>query len=284
MLPINKSSLVIEPFFIQEGRPLKDFLFLDEPNSGISKDKTKWSKRFSSLHNGTTKEVEINNNGFRSNEFKTNHSEHHVLFMGCSVTWGSGLYWEETWSNKLYNKFLKDFNLSGYFNLGIPGDSIFSQIVYAFKYFKQYGNPNTIFFNMPEIKRFYAYSEIDKSLTGAGISKDENKILNLLSYQYYYMFEQYCLSNSINLLSFSWAEYEFDAENSNIKEFDTFFSINRKDLLSHVDLYSKANLKDKFSIVARDGIHFGTAYSEYWSNFMYEKYKSLTSISNEIKN
>jgi hypothetical protein len=271
----SKSSIVIEPYFIQEGRPLKDFIYLDYPSSGISKDKSKWSERFFYFHNQTTKPTEINKNGFRCDEFKNKHDGAHILFMGCSVTWGTGLYFNETWTSKLYEKLLQDFGLSGYFNIGIPGDSIFSQVVHAFKYFKNYGNPNIIFFNMPEIERFYAYSENDKSLVGSGVLKDKNEILNLLAYQYYYMLEQYCLSHGIKLLSFTWTEDELNLEKHNIKNFDTFYSIKKENMLKHIDWYSKENPEDKFSIVARDKKHFGTAYSDFWSKFMYEKYKEL---------
>lgn len=275
MVLINRGSLIIEPYFIQEGRPLKDFLYLDDPNSGISQDSAKWSKRFFSLHSETTKPIEINKNGFRCDEFKNEHNGTHILFMGCSVTWGTGLYLNETWASKLYNKFLEDHDLSGYFNIGIPGDSIFAQVVHAFKYFKNYGNPDIIFFNIPEIRRFYAYSENDKSLVGAGVLKDKNDILNLLSYQYYYMFEQYCRSHDIKILSFTWAEDEFNLDNSNIKDFDTFYSINKQDVLDHVDLYIKENPEDEVATTARDKVHFGTAYSDYWSKLIYKKYKDL---------
>ena len=275
MISVNKSSVVIEPYFIQEGRPLKDFIYLDDLNSGVSKDKSKWSERFFYLHNETTKPIEINKNGFRCDEFKNKHNGTHILFMGCSVTWGTGLYFNETWSSKLYYKFLEDFDLSGYFNIGIPGDSIFAQVVTAFKYFKNYGNPDIIFFNIPEIRRFYAYSEKDKSLVGSGVLKDKNDILNLLSYQYYYMLEQYCLSHGIKILSFTYAEDQFNLDKSKIKDFNTFYSIDKQDMIDHVNIYSKKNLEDEFSITARDGIHFGTAYSDYWSKFMYEKYKEL---------
>ena len=270
----NAKGLMLNPNFIQEGRPIKNFIYLDEPNSGISKNKNNWSKRFFNLHEGSTKEIEINKNGFRCEEFKKQHEDFHILFMGCSVTWGTGLKIEETWSNKLYNKFLKQNKLSGYFNLGVPGDSIFSQTLHAFKYFKNFGNPNLIFFNIPDLERFYAYSENDKSIVGASIHKDKYEIFDLLNYQYYYMLDQYCHSNNIKLMSFTWEEDETNFIKSNIKNFNTFYPINQKNLLDYVNLYCSLNLNEKFSRIARDNIHFGTAHNDYWANFMYEKYKN----------
>jgi hypothetical protein len=271
----DAKGLTLDPFFIQEGRPLNNFIYLDEPNSGISKNKNEWSKRFFSLHESSTKEIEINKNGFRCEEFKKQHEELHILFMGCSVTWGTGLNIEETWSKKLYDKFLKQSKLSGYFNIGVPGDSIFSQVSHAFKYFKNFGNPNLIFFNIPDLQRFYAYSDNDKSIVGASVHKDKYGMLNLLAYQYYYMLEQYCYSNNIKLMCFTWERDETNLVESNIKNFNTFYSINQKKLLDHVDLYCNLNPNETFALVARDNMHFGTAYSDYWANFIYDKYKNL---------
>ena len=278
----NGRGFRFEPNFIQEGRPLKDFIYLDEPNSGISQNKDNWSKKFYDLHEGSTKEIEINKNGFRCEEFKKQHDEFHILFMGCSVTWGSGLNIEETWSNKLYNKFLKENKLSGYFNIGIPGDSILSQVIYAFKYFKNFGNPNLIFFNMPTFDRFYAYSENDESIVGALINRDKYDILLLLAYQYYYMLDQYCYSNNIKLMSFAWESHSPDLVNSNVKDFNTFYSINQQNILDYVDLYCSLNPNENFSRFARDNHHFGTAYNDYWANFFYDEYKkSNDSFSNQ---
>ena len=271
----NAKSFILDPFFIQEGRPLKNFIYLDEPNSGISKNKNDWSNRFFSLHEGSTKETEINQNGFRSEEFKKQHDDFHILFMGCSATWGTGLNLEETWSTKLYHKFLKESNLSGYFNVGVPGDSIFAQVSHAFKYFKNFGNPNLIFFNIPDLQRFYAYSQNDKSIVGASVYKDQYEILNLLAYQYYYMLEQYCNSNNIKLMSFSWDPDETNLIISNIKNFTTFYSIDQKNLLDYVDLYCNLNPNEKFARVARDNMHFGIAHNDYWANFIYNEYKKI---------
>jgi hypothetical protein len=72
----DAKGLTLDPFFIQEGRPLNNFIYLDEPNSGISKNKNEWSKRFFSLHESSTKEIEINKYGFRCEEFKKNLNEY----------------------------------------------------------------------------------------------------------------------------------------------------------------------------------------------------------------
>ena len=87
------------------------------------------------------------------------------------------------------------------------------------------------------------------------------------------MLEQYCRSNNIKLMSFTWYQDETNLIISNIKNFNTFYPIDKKNLLDYVDSYCNSNPNDKFSRVARDNMHFGTAYNDYWSNFIYDEYK-----------
>ena len=97
------------------------------------------------------KKNEINSLNFRSDNFIKTHEGLHIVFSGCSNTWGTGL-----------NKILKENPCSGYFNLGILGTSVASQIINLFKYFKEYGNPDIIFINFPDLLRFYGYSDKGK--------------------------------------------------------------------------------------------------------------------------
>ena len=52
-------------------------------------------------------EYKINSHGYRCDEFTTNHKGKHVLFSGCSNTYGVGLKKEEVWAYKVYNKINK---------------------------------------------------------------------------------------------------------------------------------------------------------------------------------
>ena len=65
----------------------KDFIFKNEPASNSNDE---YEKK--------------NLQGFRSDNFKNNNINLHILFNGCSNTEGYGLLLEETCSKKLYNK------------------------------------------------------------------------------------------------------------------------------------------------------------------------------------
>jgi len=221
---------------------------------------------------------EINDLNFRCDNFTNVHNGKHIVFTGCSNTWGTGLKKEEIWAYKTYEKISKDIKCSGYFNLGILGSSIQSQIVNLFKYFNKYGNPDIIFINFPDLLRFYGYNNKDDLFLDTFYTKESKEILSLITFQSYFMLDQYCKSNKIKLYSFSWIHAEqktpighkiFDLP---LKSFDTYYEINKDDMENFVsNVIDSAENKDYLKF-ARDDEHPGTAYNEYWSNFIYEKY------------
>ena len=240
-------------------------LYSDMPSSGISPDIKSWPSNFS-LHHKEVTQQEINSLGFRSDEFTDSHNDKHILFLGCSYTWGTGLYLDEVWSKILYKEIKKSYNLSGYFSLGIPGDSIFSSIVNAFKYFKNFGNPDIIFFNVQDIERFYYLDKKDQKIFRANFK--ENLLINLLAYQYYYMLEQYCIANKIKLVSFTWYLGHKDHA---LKSFNSFYETDIDDISEYVANYYNET-SDELSLLARDGKHLGKAYHQYWADFIYDKF------------
>jgi hypothetical protein len=261
-------NFYIKPDGISQNSLSFDSLFLDIPKSNISLNPEQWTELFKANHSETFSS-EINDLGFRSDEFKKNHKGSHILFLGCSYTWGTGLYLEEVWSKMLYEKIKKEQPTSGFFNLAIPGDSLYSSITNAFKYFKNFGNPDVLFFNIQDIKRFYAYNKENNVFHRSIVS--DNKVLELMSYQYYYMLDQYCTANNINLISFTWC-LEYDTH-----PLDTFKSFNYPEIKNISDFILKCkneNPKGKESLIARDGHHMGTAYHKYWLDYAYDKYKN----------
>jgi hypothetical protein len=227
------------------------YLFLKNPNNL----KASW---FSEC-----KEGEINDFYYRSDSFKKNHKGVNVLFSGCSNTSGVGLYKEEMWSSLVLKKIN---NNSGYFNLSIPGSSIINQIADIFKYCYTYGNPQVIFFNMPNLHRFYYYKK--NILRNGHYNKQALPVIKILIFQYYLMLEQYCKTNNIQLYSFSWNKETEDFLSSHFKE--TFYSIDEDDILNFVYEY-KEKTNNPISINTKDG-HFGVAYNLYWADFIYNKY------------
>lgn len=219
---------------------------------------------------------ELNSLNYRSQEFKNKHDGLHILFSGCSNTFGIGLSYDETWSYKTYKKILENNTVSGYYNLSVPGNSFFHCIVDIFKYVKNFGNPDFIFINFPSLNRFYSYDKKNTNFLPAFYKEQSIDILCLLGFQYYLMLEQYCNANNIKLFSFSWAQNQKNILNEYFKiaklnNFNTWFSINNINLENFLNIFYENNKKLKFSKYARDNAHYGLAYHEYWSNFMYNK-------------
>lgn len=221
---------------------------------------------------------EINSLGYRSEEFTDAHSGLHIVFSGDSYTFGTGVLYEECWAKLTYNKLNKDFKCSGYFNLGYPGSCIANQVVDLFKYFKQYGNPKAIFFNLTNPSRFYMARK-DGKLFNLTFSKDlisldeedGSDLIQTLSMQYYFMLQEYCRQSGIQLYSFSWQpNHSFKT----MPLIDSFYTWSEYEMLSYIDKYSRDN-HDEFIEIARDGNHLGTAAHSFWSDFIYKKFKGL---------
>lgn len=231
-------------------------------------------------------DYKINSYSYRCDEFTTNHKGKHVLFSGCSNTYGVGLKKEEVWAYKVYNKINETEGSSGYFNIGLGGNNIINCILNIFKYCKKFGNPDLIFINLPSQNRFFNFNENEKQyrvVENLGLSKIHH-IEKLTFYNYYLMLEQYCSSNNIKLFSFTWDNYDQHFLNKNINKiyesvsivfknynFKTFYYINEKEMLNDLFLLKQKD-NNKFFDIARDNMHRGTGAHTYWSNFIYNKY------------
>jgi len=231
-------------------------------------------------------EYSVNSYNYRCDEFITTHKEKHVLFSGCSNTYGVGLKKEEVWAYKVYNKINETEGSSGYFNIGLSGNNIINSILNVFKYCKKFGNPDLIFINLPSQSRFFNFDENQKQyriVENLSISKI-HYIEKLTFYNYYLMLEQYCNSNNIKLFSFTWDNYDqhflnkntekiYESVNTTFKKynFKTFYYINEEDMLNNL-FFLKQKYDNKFFDIARDNKHKGTGAHIYWSDFIYNKY------------
>lgn len=233
----------------------------------------------------------VNSNFFRSDEFSDNHDGKHILFSGCSVTYGVGLYTEELWSYLLYNKIKEKEKVSGYYNLGTPGTGVFDIVSNIFKYINMYGNPDTIFIDLPELTRFYALVDSKTSAWTNEVPINRYEYLRygyrharyagdrecsivqeklIYAYQYLFMLQTFCKFNNIQLYLFSY----IDDLNyfMNITDLDSYYKLNSVDLLKKIYKYHEDNPKDKFYLIARDNNHPGTGQHYAWAEEMYEKY------------
>jgi hypothetical protein len=101
----------------------------------------------------------FNDFGCRSDDFKKDHGDKlHVLFAGCSFTYGEGMPIETTWSY-LVNKYINEniAETSGHFNIGKGGanfETIVNQII---GYMNYAGKPDVIFILLPEIGREFLH-------------------------------------------------------------------------------------------------------------------------------
>ena len=259
-----------------------DEIYKTYPKAKLPYNMEKLPLRFMKSNAGTKLE-DLNYWGYRSDEFVKEHEGMHILFGGCSYTWGSGLLKEESWAKKLYNRLSTENKCSGYFNVAFPGSSVFIQVLDMIKYCETYGKPDVIFYGVPGLDRFFGL-EVDQE-TGVALDPPQigNTFIDLqngvlpvsryVSYQSYYMFEKYCESNNIKLFSFSWMPRHFFNKLSEEGAISHFYCYERDDMLASAKEYAANHKGERWVEVSRDGQHLGTAYSQFWADFIYEKYK-----------
>lgn len=172
-----------------------------------------------------------NNFGFRDEDWN---GQAEVLAMGCSNTYGVGVPVEGTWPSILQDLVDKKVR-----NLSAPGISIQDLIFNAFAYFKEFGNPKTILCLFPDpfrlklpTKENLITGDISVPFIDVHFTKKSNtKISSMPKYikrPYDYLdilpmefslflntsliqiLEQYCNSNSIQLLWSSWYSEFYD--------------------------------------------------------------------------
>jgi hypothetical protein len=252
------------------------FSFVDD-DMNILKNHYNHTEKHKNLYfpNTNIEEKEFNSFNYRSDEFIKDHKGKHLLFVGCSYTFGAGIEQELTWPKIVYNNILKKEACSGYFNLGTTGNSIIDSICNMFKYFKIYGNPDAIFFCMPDALRFYNFDEDLNQLRNAWYSKEDLDLLMFINTSQYMILEDYCKANKINLYSFTWVfnkKRHKSVDDIFNENFSTFYKIDLKNQDDFVfDVFSK-DTNNTYTLWAKDERHRGTAYHEYWANFIYNKY------------
>lgn len=237
-------------------------MFLSTPlNFYYSDDDHK--EKFKSLY-------KVNSLGFRGDELIPKTDKTRILFSGCSVTFGQGLYDNfDLWSNRLYHKLSKHFDTDGYFNIAIPGNNILGIIFNLFKYFDKYGNPDYIFLFFPEINRSFYKNESDYHLVLLE-DKDKNlvEINKMLCYQYYFMLKVYCDKNNINLFVSGWDKSENYNDFVDIGNFYVFDTSKVENMILEI---IKKDIDNPHIAVAADG-HPGIAYNNVLCNFLYARF------------
>lgn len=238
MKPILKNEMIKSLFFneIDSTSRKPEELFV---NSGEGPENQKINK-------DQTITYQYNSLGFRSDEFVEHHDGMHILFAGCSETEGVGGSLESCWSYMTYKELEKINKTSGFFNLSRYGwgyDIIISNIM---TYIKKYGKPNKIFILFPNIGRSYKWKDIDNqdyevfSYLGSipnsvkYISNDESwkRKLTVDEQRSHFinftmiikLFEDYCNSNSIDLMWSTWDPHD-SLNYDNVGVFNNYFKM-----------------------------------------------------------
>lgn len=257
-----------------------EFLYIgNESFSQVEKKLVGFGHQIFEHNRLTAPDLRVNSHGFRSDEFKKNHDKKHILFSGCSVTYGSGLLENEIWAKKLYNRLNIKNDLSGFFNLGLPGTSIFDIVANIFRYIDNFTKPDSIFIAIPNYQRRYVSNPLTFNLKDEmanldnkifhGVYKNDVKddfsdTLHIYVYHYLMFLEMFCKSNNIDLFYFHYTS------NYIPMELDRLFEIDKKDFQNRLAQFSIDNPNNKYALYARDNSHFGEAYHSYWADFCYK--------------
>lgn len=253
-----------------------EFLFSENFDKFIPKfidDDDQFKLNFKDLDRSN---VKFNSYGYRSDEFIKVHDKKHILFSGCSHTYGVGLSDSEMWSRKLYNKIKEQEDLSGYFNISNIGSSLIHQVLLLIKYCEEFGYPDYLVVGIPGIGRRYEFiledleyrQVINRVIEGVDLPElhKMRKDFELEMFLYYNFLNYLCKSNNIKLISF-YHEFPTSYTPSILKHFDNFYDFNKDEFYSFLYEYQKSNPSDPYHLEARDGMHYGIAVNQ----FIYEK-------------
>ncbi len=235
----------------------------------------------------------LNSQGFRSDEFTTEHDGKHILFAGCSHTFGQGVPLEDLWAKKVYDAISQNEKTSGFFNVSFIGATYIQIVMQLFRYFKKYGDPDVIFVNLPDAYREFSLALRYQFLKGGAneitvsdsgwqehLNTDYINIISIMQFKY---LEQYCKDHNIKLYLFSttanpnedkrdWGRiYEIDPRN----HIPGFLPFTNSECYEHVFRYQKSHKDSTFKdflLRAVDDEHFGAAFHDFWYNFIYNRY------------
>jgi hypothetical protein len=221
----------------------------------------------------------LNSYKLRSDEFTRDHNGLHLLFAGCSQTFGAGTEIKDLWSFKVYNKISETEKTSGFFNIAVPGISITETIFQIFCYFKKFGYPDHLFINFPDFSReainiFAKKNRANKSLQS--LLDDTALARNLLGQ--YTMLKDICRQNNVNVHEMTWYSENwtnllgaYDLKNY----FSNVYVPSNEEIFDHCSKFVVKNPKKQmrnYYETALDGRHQGIAYQDFWYNKMYQIY------------
>lgn len=215
----------------------------------------------------------INSSGLRCDELTTEHNGKHIVFAGCSITFGEGIPLEHTWAYKTYAKISEKENTSGYYNIAQSGSSSNWIIIQALKYIRDYGVPDVLFINFPEATRELGYME-------------NKELIQSLTINLYSILVSQVKSAGGKVYSFSWdprvnhgykgVEQALDVDaRFQMTDFFRYNEIAEKHqhMFGFVSDYKETGtFIDGFTMFAMDDGHPGMAEHDFYAKFAYDIY------------
>lgn len=210
----------------------------------------------------------LNNYGHRSDDFSKIHDGLHILFAGCSFTFGESLTYKQNWSGKLYEKMKYAGQLDNYFALGFL-NGVTSNIIYnILLYCKEFGKPDVLFCLFPDAVRKIDFVE-NNFIIDYKFDKQHSELGRLDSLKSITFLEEYCEALGIKLIWSTWNNA--DARVYSKLKFKNFVFLEDVDIFMNSKNKDEAN--DPFYKIGRDGDHPGLHYSDGLANIFLDKFK-----------
>lgn len=266
--------------------------FANDQNRGIKNFTILPDEESVSVYDDKTISYQYNEECFRCDNFKEDHTGKHILFAGCSQTEGVGGNIDDIWT-KMFNDSIKDSD--GFYTIARAGFGWQKVITNFMVYIKKYGIPEYLFVLLPNVSRSFSWSDekqhfsydqrypeyyLENSKIGDPlfVVYPEDYKKDLIDFKISWnMFEQYCKSIGVKML---WSTWE-SLDSINIEfmgGWESFINVaDNESFMKFVNEYYKTNKIKKDDMKRRDH-HYGTVYNKYWAKRFYEEAQSRWGI------
>jgi hypothetical protein len=232
-----------------------------------------------------------NKDGFRSDNFTSNHDGTHILFAGCSQTEGVGSPIHDIWPKMVYDELSKKNKLSGFYSIGRSGFGWQKVMLNFVTYVEKYGYPEYFFVMLPNVGRLWEWDDktsrwwyVQRYPNGQGLEEIPDYIdyfspkqLTVQEHRKSFIdfvagwkvFEKLCKDNGVKLLWCSWdTEENKNYLNSNFSK--TYFHTTNEEMLYFISKERPDGKMEKYDMERRDG-HSGILFHKYWTSKFMEK-------------
>lgn len=209
-----------------------------------------------------------NSLGYRSDEFTKEHNGKHVLFAGCSNSYGMSVgNLKDTWTWQVFEYLSQKEKMSGYYNLASCGASPAGIISRVFRYIQEYGMPELIIIIFPDLHRSLRPSGEtsfgDVQGYGQNSSADYQHILYF--HEQYKMLEYMCKVQGSRLIT---TTYDTPFTHNIMKSFNSnsyfYFDLPLSDVqyVERGRRLMEINVDEGLELLGDDGIHPGPAWQK----------------------